>query len=387
MGNRKITNHIKLLASQSDNSKNPIIPATSFSGLQLVNLYNVPTVVPSNKNTRVVKIAIIIAYSCPTLLKDLYMYWKSLHGPESTPPKINVYTMPGATYDSSWGLEECLDVQMVATINPNADIWVVEAKSSSIHDLTIAILYAKDSLNADILSMSFGGIDTSAFNSSNYVFTNPSNPANYKCFLASSGDNNYVCWPSVSHNVLSIGGTTLNTTQSDTTKRQEYTWQKAGCGYSKTVAKPSYQNKVNLGSKQRAIPDISLIANPETGVNIVYNGNWFILGGTSVGCPIASSILSLAIQKRFNIGKPPLTTVYTQTPNSTIPPSIIPKTHVQNFLYNNILHNKQLYSNCFTDIIQGTDGRYTASKGYDIATGVGSPNATSLCNILSTNIA
>ncbi len=34
----------------------------------------------------------------------------------------------------------------------------------------------------------------------------------------------------------------------------------------------------------------------------------------------------------------------------------------------------------------GTDGIYSAGAGYDIATGLGTPNASSLCNILSNNI-
>ena len=346
--------------------------------------------VPLNNTTRVVRVAIIIAYSCPTLIQDLDIYWKSqyMYGSLSTPPKINVYTMPGATYDSGWGLEECLDVQMVATINPNADIWVVEAKSPSIQDLTNAIIHANNVLKADILSMSWGCAETLNTNSSNSVFVNPSNAENYKCFIASSGDNNYVCWPSVLSNVLSIGGTTLNwkPTPVDPIKRLEYTWQSAGCGYSTRVAKPSYQNSVNSGSNKRAIPDISLIANPGTGVYIVNKGIWVSVGGTSVSCPISAGIISLANQQRFNLKKQPLTTVYTQTPNSTIPPSIIPPRLVQQFLYNTILPNPLLYSKCLTDIIQGTDGQYTASKGYDIATGIGSPNVTNLCKTLSTNI-
>jgi hypothetical protein len=34
----------------------------------------------------------------------------------------------------------------------------------------------------------------------------------------------------------------------------------------------------------------------------------------------------------------------------------------------------------------GNDGAYAAGVGYDIATGLGTPNVTNLCNILTNNI-
>ena len=34
------------------------------------------------------------------------------------------------------------------------------------------------------------------------------------------------------------------------------------------------------------------------------------------------------------------------------------------------------------DVSMGTDGSYNAAKGYDIATGLGSPNATILLNLI-----
>jgi len=371
-------------------SVNPSIPYGTFSGPQLKALYNIPTIIPSYQDTRKVIVAIIIAYHCPTLQSDLNTYWKSPFnfGPTSTPPSINVYTFQGATVNSGWNLEECLDVQMVATANPNANIWVVEARSSSQSDLNAAIQYATTKLNADIISMSWGGNDTTNLITSNSLFMNPIKSENYKCFCASSGDNNSVNWPSVLSNVISVGGSTLVWNPNSTTPlaRSEYTWTNGGCGFSTSVAKPHYQNDVNPNATYRATPDVSLIANPTTGVSIVYNGQWNQVGGTSVACPFFAGILSLANQQRFNAGKNPLTTVYTQSPTTNNTPSSIPQTHLQTYLYESIYKNPDLKTKCLTDITTGTDGKYIAGSGYDIATGLGSPNATALCDILFSNI-
>jgi subtilase family serine protease len=386
----EITYHYYINNNINPHVPAPSIPTNSFNGSQLLALYNIPKISPSNINTRKVKIGVIVAYSHKNIKNDLKTYWQSFSnfGPTSSPPNINVYTFPGTTTNVGWNIEECLDVQMVATVNPNADIWVVEAKSASLVDISNAIKYATNNLNVDVISMSFGAIDSTAFLSSNNLFINPTDSSKYKCFCASSGDDNAVCWPSVSTNIIAIGGTSLIWTpkKNNLYSRIEYTWEKAGCGYSKTVTKPMYQNSVNTKNNYRAVPDISLIANPNTGVKIVYNGKWYNMGGTSVGCPIFAGILSIANQQRFNLGKKPLTSIYSPNPSTNTNPSVIPVTNVQNHLYNTIYNNTTNRATCLTDVMIGNDGIYSAGIGYDMATGLGTPNATSLCNILTNNI-
>jgi len=381
--------HYQSINTMTTSSINPKIKPNNFSSSQLISLYNIPIVTKLKPTTRQVVVAIIVAFRCPTVQSDLNLYWKSPinFGPSSKPPTINVYTFPGATVNSGWGLEECLDVQMVAIANPNAKIWVVEAKSDNIIDMYNAVQYASGTINADIISCSWGGSDSNILNGRNSLFINPANTSNYKCFCASSGDNNSVNWPSVLSNVISVGGSTLTCISNLTNfmNRSEYTWTGAGCGYSTSVAIPSYQNSVNT-SYYRATPDISLVANPVTGVYVVYNGKMTTVGGTSVACPLFAGILSLANQQRFNVDKLPLTSVYTQTPTSNNKPSSIPSTNVQNFLYKTIYTNSTLKSKCLIDITIGTDGKYSAGNGYDIATGLGSPNVTELCNALALNM-
>jgi hypothetical protein len=93
-----------------------------------------------------------------------------------------------------------------------------------------------------------------------------------------------------------------------------------------------------------------------------------------------AGIISIANQQRFNQNKSPLTSVFPNVNN------------IQNYLYNTILNSPTKYKNDFNDVIIGsdigstsTDGltTYYSSIGFDITTGIGSPNATNLCIDLS----
>ena len=356
------------------------IPPQFFSGSQIKAMYNIPKI-SKLLSTKQVKIAIIIAYTYPNLKVDLATYWKNPinFGPSSTPPNINIYTMPGATQDSGWAQEECLDVQMVCTVNPNANIWVVEAKSSSCDDLLAAVLYATSTLKADVLSMSWGRSESEFLLMYDSYFNNTS-----VCYCAASGDTNSVSWPATNPNCISVGGTTIIWNPTVTPPRTEYACDFAGCGYSNLYSQPTYQSDV-IKNTFRSIPDLSLIADSNTSVYTVYNNNWYGVGGTSVSTPIFAGMLSLANQQRINAGKCVLTTVSS--------PTIPTKKNVQTYLYKTIYTNTSLYSSIFYDVKIGTDlgsvagsdtelTTYSSGAKYDIPTGLGSPNALNLCNAL-----
>lgn len=365
-------------------------PPQYFSGNQLLSLYNVPSVKPISP-AKTSTIAIVVAFSYKNVLADLKIYWQNSinFGAASDPPKVNIYTMPGAKSDSGWALEECLDVQMVCTINPNATICVVEATSASVTDLLAAVDYATNVLKADVISMSWGLDDNRLLTQFPNRFTNPTTT-----YCAASGDSNRASWPSVLSNCVSVGGTSLIWSPNGSPTRIEFPWKNAGCGYSSSVPQPSYQSNVSgISRTNRAIPDVSMIADDKTSVYSVYNGNWYGVGGTSVSTPIFSGVVSLINQSRFNLGKGALSSVYNN--------ASMPSNNIQNYLYKTILPNPAKYSACFYDISIGTDlgsvgGNsnksnnlitYTASTGYDLTTGIGSPNATTLCEELSSNIA
>jgi subtilase family serine protease len=370
---------------------NTDIPPQYFSGSQLLNLYNVPTIKQTNKNIRQTRIAVIIAFTYPGLLQDLTTYWQNdiNFGPSSKPPKVNVYTMQGATFNDGWAQEECLDVQMVCTINPNANIYVVEAKSDLSIDLMKAIDYAVNTLNVDVVSMSWGDLENNAYASYSKLFNNI-----YVTYCAASGDYNYASWPSVLQNCISVGGTTLLWTPNGKQTRTEYSWNKSGCGYSSSIPQPNYQKNISgITHTHRAIPDVSLVANEQTCVYTVYKGKWYGIGGTSVATPIFAAMVSLANQMRFNLSKNPLTSVYSLTnvaSNNYKPLS----NNIQHYLYTTLYNNKAEYQNVFYDVIIGSNEgsiagtnrgltTYNSTSGYDITTGLGSPKCTNFCTSLA----
>jgi hypothetical protein len=136
-----------------------------------------------------------------------------------------------------------------------------------------------------------------------------------------------------------------------------------------------------------------MVADTNSSVYTVYNGNWYGLGGTSVSTPIFAAILSLANQIRFNNNKPALTSVYSPTPNNTLSNYIPPSNNIQNHIYKTIYTNATLYGSTFYDVTIGSTmgsvggsstslTNYNSESKFDITTGMGSPNATAFCNQL-----
>jgi subtilase family serine protease len=215
-------------------------------------------------------------------------------------------------------------------------------------------------------------------------------------YCAASGDYNFASWPATLSNCIAVGGTTLLWTPNNTPSRTEYSWKSAGCGYSTIIKQPNYQSDItNILRKNRVIPDLSMIADTNSSVYTVYNGNWYGIGGTSVSTPIFAGILSLSNQLRFNNKKPPLTSVYSSTPNNTLSNYVPPSNNIQNFIYKTIYPNSTLYGNTFYDVTIGSTmgslggnstelTNYVSGSKFDITTGMGSPNGSFLCNQLLT---
>ena len=302
--NTTVFNHYHIANTLPSNKYNHKIINGEYSidlhnGCQLADLYNIPIV--ENTAEKQASIAIIVPHASPhnMLAKDLKAYWRYNFGYSIKLPAINIHTMPDATFDSDWYIQECIDVMITATVNTNACIHVVEAKSSLLTDMIDAISYATNVLDVDIISMSCGCNDTKELAS--YYNICSSN----KCFVASSGDSNSISWPSVLPTCISVGGTTLIGDHYSTKK--ETKWCNSGCGYSISQLKLLCQDNINM-LKYRMVPDISMMADPKYGIIIVSNQAWYAVGGTSVSCPIFAGILSLANQERFNNNKMALTT-------------------------------------------------------------------------------
>jgi kumamolisin len=230
-----------------------------------------------------------------------------------------------------------------------------------------AVRYVNNQTSSDIVSMSWGSNESSDYKSFSTLFNKQST-----CYLAASGDTaSLVNLPSCLQDVLSCGGTTLSFTNN---VRSESCWSDAGCGISKYIQKPLFQNNISVlnNISNRSTPDICAVADPTTGVFVCFQKNFYQIGGTSLSCPLIAGILSISVQDRINKKKTSLTTIV-KNGNSL---------QLQNKLYS--LNQNVSSVKYLNDINSGTNGKYSAQKGFDICTGLGSINAGNVIAYLST---
>jgi subtilase family serine protease len=250
---------------------------------------------------------------------------------------------------------------MVHVIAPKAKIVLEAAKTANDGDLYAAVKDAYMHRGATVVSMSFGGSESTSETGvlGDGIFS--AGNAKGVSFTASSGDNGTGAqYPASSPYVTSVGGTTLHV-QNDGRYISETAWSGSGGGLSAYEKVPSYQTGVNK-SKQRGVPDVAMVADPNTGVNVYdsfgYNGQkgFFIVGGTSVAAPLFAGVLALVNQGRTHT---------LQNANTQIYPAA-----------------KSRYAKYFHDIASGSNGSCgkicTAHSGYDTVTGLGSPLVNNL---------
>jgi hypothetical protein len=298
-------------------------------------------------------IAIVDAYYDPNISSDLATFDSEYK--ISAPPAFTQYVESGLTQDNSgWALETSLDVEWAHAIAPAANIVLVEAQPD-LSDLFSAVTFASQLSGVSVVSMSWGTGEFSTEASYDSVFTTPSGHAGVT-FVAASGDSSVVEYPSVSPNVLAVGGTNLNVTSTGA-YISETGWSDSGGGNSAYESKPSWQTN-GLSSKARTTPDVAFDAGVSTGVSVydsVRDGGqagWFTVGGTSVGAPSWSGLIAIADQG-LALNK------------------VGSLSNAQISLY-------KLPSSDFNAITTGSSGANKAGPGYDLVTGLGSPKANLL---------
>jgi len=316
-------------------------------------------------------IALVDAYDDPNAEADLATFSTEFKLPACTTANgcFSKIVAAGTPPDTTgWSNEIAIDTQWAHAIAPAAKIMLVEAKSESNADLYAAVDLAV-AHGATIVSMSWGGGEASneATSDSHFEVTGVT-------FVAASGDSGHgASYPAASPFVVSVGGTTL-TLASNGTWSSETAWScgstiacefegGSGGGESAYEAEPSYQEGVQTSGK-RGIPDVAYDGNPSTGVPEYNSYNcgsscttgWAQYGGTSIGTPQWAALFAIANSERVAGGKKPL-----NQPQTLLYPDAEGDYH---------------------DIISGENGscgaQCKAGPGYDLVTGLGSPQANLL---------
>jgi subtilase family serine protease len=193
-------------------------------------------------------------------------------------------------------------------------------------------------------------------------------------FFAASGDDSTwsssnEAWPADDANVVSVGGTDLETSSAAGPWKSETAWSDSGGGISPDkIAIPSWQqisgviNSSNKGSTTyRNGPDVSANANFTFYVcadQTTCTANEY--GGTSFATPMWAAYIALVNQQLAADGKSAI---------GYLNPVIYPE------------NVTSVYDSDFHDITSGTSGSYSAVTGYDLVTGWGSPNSNLIAEL------
>jgi subtilase family serine protease len=301
-------------------------------------------------------IAIVDAFSDPNIVADLTAFDTQFKLP--APPHLKIVNQTGGTTlpgtSVSWGLEESLDVEWAHALAPNANIMLVEANSATDTDLNKAVRFAAKLNAVTAVSMSWGGNEFSGETAFDASYTTPAVHTNGGVtFLAATGDSGSPGgYPAYSPNVVAVGGTSLTLNSSTGAYSVETAWSGSGGGKSAFEPEPTDQKGVQSSNK-RSIPDVSFLADPNTGVQVFdsFGGfGWVEVGGTSLSTPSWAAIIAVTNQGRVLGGAKPLA-------------------NAQADLY-------ALPRSDFHDITSGSNGGFSAKAGYDFVTGIGTPKVS-----------
>lgn len=233
---------------------------------------------------------------------------------------------------------------------PNTDAGFLAAINAAIHD------------KMDAISISWGAPEdqwsTPSLKSFDAAFADAS--AKGISVTVAAGDNGssdgeargaHVDFPASSPNVIACGGTSLPSTS----PRNEVVWNDGtqggatGGGVSGVFALPAYQAKAGLPSTtHRCVPDLAGLADPETGWNIVVDGQSMIIGGTSAVAPLMAALAVALTGQAVAPGASGLGTRF-------------------------MLAALYATAGVAYDVTSGNNGMYTARSGPDCCTGVGVP--------------
>jgi subtilase family serine protease len=354
-------------------------PAGSLTPANYHSAYNLPTQAPTGSVT----VAIVDAFDDATILADLNTYSEQFGLPTmqncsatittSCFKKVNLGAPAGSAVSTHWDVEIALDVETVHAICQNCKIVLVEAKDNQFTNLGAAADRA--ATEGGIISNSYGSYGFDGSNGA--AFDKHWNKPNHAMIVA-AGDSGYgAAYPAGLNTTISVGGTrlTLNASGGYGSERAwgpdaTHAWGSgSGCmngnaSGAPAVAARAFQRSVANYAKTgcgttRGLNDVAANADPNTGSAVYTSANgWQKVGGTSLAAPLIAGVF--ALKNNFATVKYPASLLYSHFGTAS-----------------------------FRDVRTGTDDAHNyliacsktpacnAVAGYDLPTGVGTPNGTS----------
>jgi len=381
-------------------------------------------------------VAITDAFDSPRLLGDANTYatnrgdspfaagqFADLSVPETTDPTIGITDCRG----NAWYTEQNLDVEAVHGMAPNANVLYYGAASCFDDDLLAQLAQVVQDNRASIVTNSWGEPTFVVINGTLYITIDQNEINAYESvfkhgavlgigFYFSSGDFGdelldtgfaHPDWPTGDPWVTSVGGTSLginsNGRRSFETGWGTAQWRLnstgtawhlvipfqygAGGGFSQIFPEPRYQKDIvgHDPTRGRAVPDIGLDADPNTGMLIgitqvfpegTHYGE-FRVGGTSLASPLFAGLQADAQRGRDRIGfaNPLIYALDRPGPDGSVYFDVTPQGPQGDIRadFNNGLDSSAGIH--FSVRTFDQDSSLATGRGWDDVTGVGAPTA------------
>jgi kumamolisin len=332
---------------------------TGFTPQQIATAYDFNAVYNQGYTGGGQTIAIATAYGfSPT---DVAKFWNNYGIPA---PKYSTVAIGGATrYIDT---ETTLDLEQSGAMANGATFIVYEAATPSLS--TFESVYNKivSDNKASVVTTSWGlceqQMPSAYLKADSAIFAEATLQG--QTWFAAAGDSGSndcgtstlaVDYPSSDPNVGAVGGTSLTLTDGGAIA-SESAWSGSGGGVSTVFTQPTYQTGPGVSnSGKRQTSDIAFNANPSTGYPVYFNGSWAQYGGTSFGAPHWAAIFALVNSAHGNRIGAAGPTLYGLANNQPV---------------------QKLTA--FHDIVNGSNGHYTAGTTWDAPTGWGSPDVNNL---------
>jgi len=327
--------------------------------------------------------------------------------------KVNYIKVDGGVGSGDGAGEAALDIELVAAFAPKATIDVYQAPNNGGapgHGFYDAF---KKFVTSDVdktLSVSWGSCEAetvSANVAAQEALFEQANAQGQSIFAAAGDSGSTGCYtggandtrlsatsPASEPYVISVGGTSFTT---GVTPQREIVWNDSGDllasgagggGVSTRWCMPAYQHRTaipgilnHLSVKDtskscktgyyREVPDVAAAADPLFGYTLYYNGSWLAggAGGTSAATPLWASAAAL-------IDVSPFCKAY-GSKGPVLPQNLytaVAKYHTYVYSAKNpqVIHDVTSGNDDDTDSGY-TGGRYPATTGYDMASGLGAP--------------
>jgi uncharacterized repeat protein (TIGR01451 family) len=322
---------------------------------------------------------------------DIVAYENQIGLTSNVPNLVVVPVDGGVPAPTPFGNPEVsLDIEMVLSMSPGvSNIYVYEGPNSSA--LSIYTIFE------DVLSRMADDNFARQLSCSWYIYEGPPDPVaeqifqqmalQGQTFFSASGDadayTGLIPFPCDSPHITLVGGTTL-TTGSSASYMSETVWNwgnefgsaydgiGSSGGISTFYSIPVWQTNINFttshgSATRRNVPDVALTADHVWVIYGAGSSDWF--GGTSCAAPLWAGFTALVNQQATNNG---------HSSAGFINPAIYAIASGTN------------YGACFHDITTGNNAwsgsptLFYAVSGYDLCTGLGTPNGTNLINALTT---